>query len=74
MTKVGGGRGVVLRVIGEFFVIVLGVLVALTVDAWAEGQRANELEGTLLESLATDLRTSLEGLRGDNDRTTGRAE
>jgi hypothetical protein len=62
----------VLRFVGEFAVIVLGVLVALGVDAWSEDRDAESRELDLLQSLETDLRGSLEVLNRDNDSTLAR--
>jgi hypothetical protein len=58
--------------VAEFGVIVLGVLVALGVDSWAEDREAAQRELELLASLATDLRGSLADLREDQDFTRGR--
>lgn len=71
MSDTPGNRAATLaiRFVGEFAVVVLGVLVALGVDAWAEDREAASREVELLESLATDLRSSLELLRHDNDST-----
>ena len=44
-----------IRWIGEFVVIVLGVLVALGVDDWRQYRTDRELEQHLLDRLATDL-------------------
>ncbi len=44
-----------IRWIGEFVVIVLGVLVALGVDDWRQYRADRELEQHLLDRLATDL-------------------
>lgn len=63
---------VVLRVFGEFSIIVLGVLVALGVDAWVEGREADRLEGTLLESLVADLKSGLVEMQTDNQDTEAR--
>jgi len=52
--------------VAEFSVIVLGVLVALWVEGWYEDRQDASLETDLLESLATDLRLSLDTLKHDN--------
>ena len=70
----GGSRPVSLglRLVGEFSVIVLGVLVALAVEG-AYGARQDAVrEETLLESLASDLRISLDVLENDNADTRER--
>ena len=43
------------RLVAEFFVIVLGVLVALGVDGWRQASEDRRLEREYLERLATDL-------------------
>ena len=44
------------RVLTEFAVIVVGVLVALGVDSWNEGRAERDMERSYLEALANDLR------------------
>jgi hypothetical protein len=63
-----------LRLIGEFSVIVLGVLVALGVEGWYADRQEATREVELLESLASDLETSLAALEEDNAFTLGRVE
>jgi len=41
----------------EFLVVVTGVLVALTIDAWWEARREHQLEQSYLRRLASDLAT-----------------
>lgn len=74
MSESGAGRKrtLVLRLAAEFVVIVIGVLVALGVDAWSEERAAKVREVELLESLATDLRGSLATLEADNAFTLAR--
>ena len=43
------------RLVGEFGVIVLGVLVALGVDDWEEGRRDRALERSLLGRMEAEL-------------------
>lgn len=71
-TKGGTATKLVLRFVGEFAVIVLGVLVALGVDAWSEERGAESREFELLQSLETDLRGNVQLLNGDNDSTLAR--
>lgn len=75
MSQPRGSRAtkLVIRLVGEFAVIVLGVLVALGVDAWSEEREAETREIELLQSLATDLRGSLRSLEDDNNSTLVRA-
>jgi hypothetical protein len=49
-------RGVPIRAVSEFFVIVVGVLVALGVDSWASERADRTAEVEYLEQLATELR------------------
>ena len=74
MSESGAGRrrALVLRLAAEFVVIVVGVLVALGVDAWTDERDAKVREVELLESLASDLRGSLATLEGDNAFTLDR--
>lgn len=71
-TKGSRASRLALRLVGEFAVIVLGVLVALGVDAWSDQRDIRSREVELLRSLATDLRGSLEVLNRDNDSTLAR--
>lgn len=50
------------RLAAEFLVIVVGVLVALGVDQWAQDRRDRSLEAEYLERLLEDLRYDLEEL------------
>jgi hypothetical protein len=52
------------RVLGEFSVIVLGVLVALWVDAWWESAQERRTEAEMLEALAGELDAAEETLLG----------
>ena len=52
-------KNVVLRVTGEFLVIVVGVLVALGVDSWASQRDDRVLERDYLERLLDDVRYDL---------------
>ena len=51
-----------LRLAAEFLVIVVGVLVALGVDQWAQDRRDRALEAEYLERLLEDVRYDLEEL------------
>jgi hypothetical protein len=62
------------RLTGELFVIVLGVLVALGVDGWADGQAERERERVALVTLRSDLQASVDELRRDNASTRSRSE
>jgi hypothetical protein len=48
---------VLARLVGEFFVIVLGVLMALWVTNWNEERKEDVREGEYLEGILTDLKT-----------------
>ena len=54
-----GTRSFVLRLVAEFLVIVVGVLVALGVDSWATSQRERALEAEYLSRLLDDVRYDL---------------
>ena len=69
----GGAARLAFRLLAEFTVIVLGVLVALAVDAWSAERDAKVLEVELLRSLEADLRVSLERLENDNRGTRARS-
>ena len=51
------------RAIAEFAVIVIGVLTALAVDAWASGRREKKLEQEYLQRLEQDIRLTVESLK-----------
>ena len=61
------------RLAAEFFVIRVGVLVALGVDHWAQNQEARALEAEYLERLLGDVRYDVEELVfiRDRSRTNG---
>jgi hypothetical protein len=63
-----------IRLAGEFVVIVVGVLVALGVDGYAEGRAERDRETDALVTLRADLTASLEDLRRDNQGTLGRSQ
>jgi hypothetical protein len=50
------------RIVGEFVLIVLGVLSALTVDTWIEQRNDDELRQQYLVRLSADLKTDLQNL------------
>jgi len=52
------------RMIGEFTVIVIGVLVALALDQWASGRSDRVAEGEYLTALVADLEADEEFLVG----------
>jgi hypothetical protein len=52
----------IIRLVAEFFVIVVGVLVALGVDSWATSQRERALEAEYLARLLDDVRFDLDEL------------
>ena len=62
-----GWRPLASRLVAEFFVIVLGVLVALGVDEWREGQAEVRREIEYLESLAQDLERDIVEYEGARD-------
>ena len=68
----GPARALFLRLLAEFTVIVLGVLVALGADSWLADRESAKREVELLRSLATDLRGSLADLEEDQDQTRER--
>jgi hypothetical protein len=51
------------RLIGEFVIIVLGVLAALAVDNWREDRAEQELQTMYLDRFAGDLERDLDSLR-----------
>jgi hypothetical protein len=57
-----GTRSFALRLVAEFLVIVVGVLVALGVDSWAASQRERTLEAEYLSRLLDDVRYDLREL------------
>ncbi len=46
--------------IGEFILVVLGILVALQINNWNEGRKQLEERQELIENLKTDFEISLE--------------
>lgn len=52
------------KFLGEFLIIVVGILVALFVDRWNEARKENELERRYLESLIVDLETDVQRIAG----------
>ena len=48
-------RGFVARLVAEFAIIVIGVLVALAVDAWVDDRSDRQLEGQILSELHAEL-------------------
>jgi len=67
-----GPTALALRLLAEFAVIVLGVLVALGVEGWFSDRQDADREVELLQSLASDLRGSLAILEEDNSATLSR--
>jgi hypothetical protein len=64
MNRRGSGK----RLTGEFFLIVMGVVVALAIDRWVQAIDDNRSERDYLERLATDVRanqTRFEGMLSD---------
>jgi hypothetical protein len=51
------------RLLGELFVIVAGILIALAADAWWQGRIDKELEGTYLEAFKVDLEQTIQDSR-----------
>ena len=43
------------RIVGEFLIIVVGVLVALTADSWSERRSESRLADTYVEQLRSDI-------------------
>jgi hypothetical protein len=73
----GGTKGsrpisLALRLVGEFGVIVLGVLVALTLEGWYGDRLDAERETDLLQSLAADLNLSRDSLVSENTKHSNR--
>ncbi len=66
------GRNLALRLVAEFAVIVVGVLVALAVDAWTGRVADDRREIETLVSLRDDLRASADDLRRDSRITEER--
>lgn len=65
-------RAVGFRLIGEFLIIVAGVLVAFQVDAWAEDRRDRDREQAHLQALMREFEENvrrLDGLMADQRRT-----
>jgi hypothetical protein len=62
------------RLVAEFLVIVVGVLVALGVDQWAQGRSDRSLEAEYLERLLEDVRYDLDELVFIRDRSATSAE
>jgi hypothetical protein len=58
------------RLIAEFLVIVVGVVVALGVDQWAQGRRDRALEEEYLERLLGDVRYDIEELTFIRERSS----
>jgi type II secretory pathway pseudopilin PulG len=62
------------RIVGEFLVIVVGILIALALDNWNQERKDQVLSQEYLERLIVDIRAdvgwadqALEGLRGKSD-------
>ena len=60
------------RFLGEFLIIVVGILVALFVDRWNEGRKESDLERRYLESLIVDLETDVQRIAGLDSLTLTR--
>ena len=61
----------VARLAGEFLIIVVGVLVALSADTWIQSQQERQSEGAYLQALREDLvetRLSLQESNAERDR------
>ena len=63
-TEVAAGPGVFRRGLVEFVVIVVGVLVALGLESWWQGQEERRLEGAYLEALVEEAETSITSVEG----------
>jgi CRP-like cAMP-binding protein len=61
----GGRRRQFVRAVTELAVIVVGVLIALTADAWYERRSDRELESALIRDLLVEFRANEEALRND---------
>ena len=62
---VGSRRGQIVRAVTELAVIVTGVLIALSADAWYERRSDLELEGVLIRDLLAEFRINEARLRDD---------
>ena len=51
------------QIIAEFFLIVLGVLVALSVDTWIEQRKDNELRNEYLARLGSEIEFDIDAIR-----------
>ena len=64
----GDGRG---RLAVEFFVIIAGVLVALTAESWWSGREARAFERELLEDMVEEFRANISILDSDLAENAG---
>ena len=59
------------RFLGEVSIIVIGVLIALSVDSWREARRDSESQQFLLASLLSETTTNIDSLRAAIDYNDG---
>ena len=67
-------KGTMLRLISEFFIIVVGVLVALAVDEWRTSVKEAETRNILLNELLQDLKEDAEDMVQFEDFSIRRKE
>ena len=54
--------------IGEIILVVIGILIALSINNWNENKKASLKEATNLKSIKSELESSLQEIRTDYDR------
>lgn len=60
--------------LGEIFLVVIGILLALQINTWNEKRKNREQELIILDNILQDLKTDREGLLEIIDRRTSKAE
>ncbi len=56
--------------IGEIVLVVIGILLALSINNWNENRKNNKLKQSLIENLIVDLKMDIENLEGLNNINT----
>jgi hypothetical protein len=62
-----------LYALGEIFLVVIGILLALQINTWNEKRKNREQELVILDNILQDLKTDREGLLEMIDRRTSKA-